>query len=90
MHRLGTASHDMGPLDGSGSVLRGVCIQCEKCHERFMMKWQGMFMLGASIYDLKSRLSVCEIWCPYCGHKSYAEASSTRLSDTRPSYGDDY
>lgn len=55
-----------------------------------MMKWQGMFMLGASIYDLKSRLSVCEIWCPYCGHKSYAEASSTRLSDTRPSYGDDY
>ena len=86
---MGTALHDLGPLDGNGLVQSGVSIECSQCKGIFMVVARGLFRIGGSIWDLKDKRSSRPLSCPYCGLNSFAEASRMRVSDTRPLGGDD-
>ena len=78
----------IGPLDGNGLVQDGVAIVCGSCNARFMVQSHGLFRLGASIWNLASRVSRRKLYCPYCGECDYAEAKRALITDTRL-YGDD-
>jgi hypothetical protein len=83
-HQLGTSIQDLGPLDGSGSVLDGLAVRCGCCGKRFMVEQRLLKLkMGSSIWDLKPQQGTV-IGCPYCAEVREVTPVGSVLRDTRP------